>query len=379
MTSLAAMADDVAPRGTGPEPGKPIAKDEIDPELVNLRKGGPRIGIVTSAGVAILCAYLVVRLLPDLAYSREADTPARVTAAALSDNAFVEVPLQLHRAKAVRVRQSEFGIGMRAAPVAGTNDGVWVLMSGDGWSPAVPNAAYAGRVRELDDLPLADTLRSHVAANPGPSFATLPAARAAFAGGALETVGGDRVTVGAGDRVELDVALPDAATIVVTYNKRLPGLSVWVEALAAAGIAMKGEPRDVTDYTARFDAAEGVPSVTDKLNKAGIYARVEPVTSTLVTTWAELAKSGTGPITASGTTIDPSRIDLVRVTAKRTIPSSAKILVIGEVPGDYWYVLPLAIGLALLGAIAIWAGIRAIKRDYLNQRSVLIAKVAATD
>jgi hypothetical protein len=376
MTSLAAMADDAASstalRGER-EPGAPIAKNEIDPELVNLRKGGPRIGVVTAGGVAILCLYLVVRLLPDLSFSRQGDQPTKATAAALSDNGFVEVPLQLHRARAVRLRQSVAGIGMRAAPVAGSNDGLWVLMTGDGWAPAVPNAAYAGRVRELDDLPLADALREHVAAHPGPSFATLAGARAAYATGQLETVGGDRVVVGAGDRVELDVALPDAATIIVTFNKRLPGMSVWLEALTAAGIAMKGEPREVTDDTARIDAAEGIATITEKLNRAGLYARLEPVTTTLATTWGELVKAGTGPITVGGTTIDPARVDLIRVSAKRQVPGSARILMIGEVPGDYWYVLPLAIALALLGVFAIWALVRAIKRDFLAPRAAAAA------
>jgi hypothetical protein len=375
MTSLAAMADDAASTSAARsapeprEPGAPIAKDEIDPELVNLRKAPPRIGAITAAGVAILCGYLVVRLWPDLAFAREADTPARSTVAALSDNAFVEVPLQIHRAQAVRLRQAQGGIGLRAVPVAGSSDALWVLMTGDGWAPAVPNAAYAGRIRDLDALPLADALRDHVAAHPGPSFATLPDARAAFASGTLTTVGGDQVKVAPSDKVEIDTPVPDASVIIVTYNKRLPGLSVWVEALKAAGITLAGEPRDVTDETARVDVKDGVTAATDKLNKAGLYARIEPVRTTLSTTWGELAKAGAGPITIDGAAVDNARIDLIRVFAKRHVPGSARVLVIGEVPDDYWYVLPLVIGLGLLGAIAIWALARAIKRDYLAPRA----------
>lgn len=373
------MADDDAPpaaaRTTTPEPGAPIARDEIDPELVNLRKGGPKIGAITAGGVAILCAYLIMRLLPDVTFSRQGDTPARTTAAAMTDNQFVEVPLQIVRAQAVRLRQTNGGIGLRAAPVAGSSDALWILMTGDGWAPAVPDAAYAGRVRDLDALPLADALRDHVAAHPGPSFATLAAARAAFATGELTTVGGNKVVVAPGDRVEVDMPVADAATIIVTFNKRLPGVSVWVEALTAAGIAMKGAPHDITDDTARIDAAEGAASIMDKLSKASLYARVEPINTTAVTTWGELAKAGAGPVTLDGKPVDDARIDLVRVSAKRHIPGSARILVIGEVPEDYWYMLPLVIGLGVLGAIALWALGRAIKRDYLAPRAA--AKPAA--
>lgn len=375
------MADDDAPPAAAriqtPEPGAPIARDEIDPELVNLRKGPPKIGVVTSAAVSILCAVLIVRLLPDLSFSRQDDQPTKTTVAALSDNQFVEVPLQIVRSQAVRLRQTNGGIGMRAVPVAGTSDALWVLMTGDGWAPAVPNAAYAGRVRELDDLPLADALRDQVAAHSGPSFATLAAARAGFASGQITTVAGDIVTVAPGDRVEVDMPVADAATIIVTFNKRLPGVSVWVEAIKAAGIAMKGEPHDITDVTARIDAAEGVASIMDKLSKASLYARVEAVNTTAITTWGELAKAGAGPVILDGKPVEDARIDLVRISAKRHVPGSARILMIGEVPGDYWYVLPLVIGLGLLGIIAVWALIRAIKRDYLAPHAAKPATAAA--
>jgi hypothetical protein len=368
MTPLAAMADDVStnkPR----DPGAPVGRDEIDPELVNLRKGGPKFGVVTCAGVAILCLYLVYRLMPDLGYAREPDAPAKLRMTAeLADNTFVELPLTIERARAIRLRQQAGGLGMRAVPVAGSGDAVWVLMTGDGWAPAAPNAAYAGRVRELDDLPLADALRGQVRAHPWPAFATLASARAAFAGGPLTTVAGDPVAVAPGDRVELDVAVPGTAVVVITYSKRLPGLAAWVEAVKAAGVPLVGEPRDVTDDTARLDVAIGADEANQKLTAAGLYARVEPVNTTLATTWGELSKTaaGAGSIAIAGTSIDPARVDLVRVFVAHRIPASARVIVVGELPADYWYVLPLVIGLGVLALLALWALVRAIKRDLLT-------------
>jgi len=375
MSTLAAMADDVAPTSAEAphEPGAPVHRDEIDPELVNLRKAGPKFGVVTSAGVAILCAYLIVRLLPDLSFSRAGAKPVPATAGELDgdlDNRFVEVPLPLIRARAVRLRQTQGGLGLRAVPVAGHDDSVWVLMSGDGWSPAVPNAAYIGRLRDLDALPLADALRAQVAAHPGPSFATLQAVRqAATEGGPLLTVSGDHVTAAPGDPVEIDVPVTDAAVLIITFSERFPGLATWLPAITAAGIPIKGEPRDVTDDTARLDVTISVADVNQKLTAAGLYARVEPVTTTLSSTWGELAKAGVGPIVIGGATIDDARIDLVRITAKRRVPDRARVLVLGEVPEDYWYMLPLAIGLGVLGLLALWALARAIKRDFLAPRA----------
>jgi hypothetical protein len=367
MTPLAAMADDVSTKPR--DPGAPVGRDEIDPELVNLRKGGPKFGVVTCAGVAILCLYLIYRLMPDLGYAREPDAPAKLAMTAeLADNTFVELPLRIERARAIRLRQQAGGLGMRAVPVAGSGDAVWVLMTGDGWAPAAPNAAYAGRVRELDDLPLAEALRDQVRAHPWPAFATLASARGAFAGGALTTVTGETVAVAPGDRVELDVAVPSTAVVVITYSKRLPGLAAWVEAVKAAGVPLAGEPRDVTDDTARLDVAIGADEANQKLIAAGLYARVEPVNTTLATTWGELAKlgAGAGPIAIAGTSIDPARVDLIRVFVDHRIPASARVIVVGELPADYWYVLPLVIGLGVLALLALWALVRAVKRDLLT-------------
>jgi hypothetical protein len=368
---------DVAPAPVSPaaaprEPGAPVGRDEIDPELVNLRVPGPRFGIVSSAGIAVLCLYLVVRLVPDLGFSRDDDTPRKTAVSELDgdlENRYVETPLAIVRGHAVRLGPAKVGVGMRAVPVAGTNDRTWLLMSGDGWASAAPNAPYAGRLRELDDLPLADALRQQVREHPGPSFATPAEARRAGSGGTLATVTGDTVQVAANDRVELDLAKPDAAVVVITYSKKLPGLAAWVEAFTAAGIPMKGEPRDVTDDTARIDVMIGADETRAKLDAAQIYARVEPVNTTVALTWSAYTAAGDGPLVVDGTTIDRTRIDLVRVFAARSVPAGAHLLVVGEAPADYWYVLPLALGLALVAALALWAFVRAVKRELATPKA----------
>lgn len=358
------------PVDTAKDPGAPFPKGEIDPELVNLKKDRPPVRAVTAAGVAILCGYLLFRLYPDLVFSRQADKPTPTTIERLAEDAFVEVPLPIERSRAVRVRQDHGSAGMRAAPVAGTGDRLWVVMTGDGWAPAVPEAAYTGRVRAVDDVPFADALRAQVAAKPAPAFATLAATRAAFASGQLATVTGDTVRVAPGDAVAIDVPIPDAAVLLIRFNERLPTPAAWVTALEAAGISASAM-RDITDYRARLDvkAPDAVASTRAKLEAAKLFVpEIEPVRETVTTTWGELAKAGAGPIVAGGETIPDDRIDLVRVDVARSLPADARVILVGEVPAQYWYVMALFVSLALLGAMSVWALVRAIKRDYLGPK-----------
>jgi hypothetical protein len=376
MTSFAAMAADTAkPK----DPGAPFPKGEIDPELVDLKKDRPPIRVVTATGVAILCTYLVIRLLPDLAFSRQDDKPVATKIDKLTDDAFVEVQVPLERARAVRVRQDMGGAGMRAAPVAGTNNKLWIVMTGDGWGPAVPEPVFTGRVRAVDDVPFADALRAHVAGNPAPAFATLDQIRAAFAGGELATIHGDKVRVAPGDAVELEVPVPDAAELLIRFNEKLPSPAAWVTALEAAGISASAM-RDITEYKAKVDVKvpDAVAATTAKLAAAKLYVpEINPVRKTVKTTWGELAKAGAGPVVIGGETIDDARIDLVQVTVARAIPADARLVLVGEVPEQYWYVLYLSIALALLGAMAVWALVRAIKRDYLSPQQPAAAEAEA--
>src|SRR3954466_4909458 len=69
MRLALAMAADV-PAPEPREPGAPIPKDEIDPELVSLR---PRtqVGLLTSLAIVVFCIHLAVKLLPDFRFARE--------------------------------------------------------------------------------------------------------------------------------------------------------------------------------------------------------------------------------------------------------------------------------------------------------------------
>ena len=53
----------------------------------------------------------------------------------------------------------------------------------------------------------------------------------------------------------------------------------------------------------------------------------------------------------------------------RDIPSGAYAIMVGEKPADYWYVLPVAILVLLIGLLFGWALVRAVKRDLLAPKA----------
>lgn len=65
-------------------------------------------------------------------------------------------------------------------------------------------------------------------------------------------------------------------------------------------------------------------------------------------------------------TVPESEVELVGLYAARGIPDGAYAVIVGEKPADFWYVLPITIGLALIALVFVWALARAIKRDLLT-------------
>src|SRR5687768_6225955 len=64
------------------EPGAPIAKDAIDPDLVKLARTKLQIGVLTCLGILVLCVYFIFRLGPDRRFASEDDRPPTIKAAA---------------------------------------------------------------------------------------------------------------------------------------------------------------------------------------------------------------------------------------------------------------------------------------------------------
>lgn len=359
------------------EPGAPIARGEIDPDLVKLARSRPKIGLVTAAGIAFLSLWFVIRLNPDRRFAGEAAprpvTVADVLAGKVATDARIEVPAEPLIAHAVRASVAKNTLGLRVVPVRGTADRLWIAAPGDGWDPPSLDG-YVGRLRKLDDLPFADATRAWVTGHPAPVFATVAALRAGAKDNQVTTVAGDPVALADTDAIAADTIDPAAATIVSTFNERLPDLAAWTAALAKANVtgATPGKPDDALGQV-RFAVALPVTQVTSLLESAGLWAaRVEPVSRHLEATWGQLRASvvaGAGRLAFATASVPDGELDLVGLYVAHPIPADAYVVVTGELPEDYWYVLPVTVALAILFLVFTWAFVRAVRRDLLPTRA----------
>jgi hypothetical protein len=382
---VAAMAEEVTSESS--EPGAPIPRDQIDPELVKLSRPRPRIGVVTAAGVVFLCAYFLWKLGPDRHFAGEPSEPRNVTVAdvvagKVADDSYIAVDAEPLMAHTIRSSVKPGALGLRVVPARGSAEKLWIVLPGDGWGE--PNTkGYTGRVRELADLPMAESIAAFLAKNPRPMFATIDAVRAGLASGTVTTVAGDKLGVRDGDRVAYDVVDPTAATVLCTYTAVQPeshpdvkgepvappvappaatgetmGVANCSKALSDAGLAVSGAPA-VGRQQAKFmiTGPDAVATARKKLEEAKLWGTtVEPVTQHFETTWGKLKEPGQ---------LAAPQLDLLGIYVTRGIPDGALVLLTGEQPAELWYVLPVTIVVGLIGLLFLWAFVRAIKRDLL--------------
>lgn len=365
------------------DPGAPIARDAIDPELIRLSRSRPKVGLITAAGLVFLCGYFLVRLSSDRHFAGRDPTPERVTVADVIGKAMeVDRLVSLEGAQpnvgaAIRTATSPVSFGLRVVPVRGTGHRLWLAMPGDGWSrPAL--GPYTGRLRHLSDMPFATAVATYAAQHPRLVFATVSAVRAGFATGSVRSVDGDAIAVAEADRVALDVVDASTAEIVGVLSERLPSPAAWASALTSAGIAVTAPPK-TGDNSVRFtvNVDGNRAGIESKLEAAKLWAaRVEPVTQHFETTWGVVKSSPANalriersPEGANAKVIADEHIDLIGLYVAQSIPSDAHVVIVGERPDDYWYVWPISICLGVMGAMFVFALIRAIKRDLLPTRT----------
>ena len=361
----------------GPEPraaGEPIARDQIDPDLVKLARARPRVGVITAAGLVFLCIVFLWlgphRLCPARRTEPKPVRVADVLAGKVELDELVVLTAEPLISRAIRATKSKGSLGFRVVPVRGTGDRLWLAVSGDGWEPPA-TAGYVGRLRRLDDLPFAVATRAYAAERPRPVFAAPAAVRAGFASGSVVTVAGDTVALTDRDAVAVEVIDPAACSIAASFNERLPDTAAWLAALARAGVVptSTGAP-DPALGQVRFQVAAAGAAITTRLETAGLWAaRVEPVTRRYETTWSTLRASSPAGLTFGTQALPDAQIELVGLHVARAIPDDAYALVTGESPDDYWYVMPITVALAAILLVFSWALVRAVRRDLLPARA----------
>jgi hypothetical protein len=352
--------------------GRPIARDEIDPELISLPRLRGRIGPLLAASMVVFSVYLLLRLTDDLAFSRqghepaELESPAALLAQGDIDNRYVRMPAAPDRAFAARMQVSRANQGSRLAPAQGSNDRLWLMIDGSVWTAGILyEEVYAGRVRELDDLPFAEPLRQHVAQRPpAPRFVTPGAVRTALtaAAGTVASPAGDAIAVSAETPVHVYQTAPDRVRIEAIPTERLPDAAAWSRALTEIGVggpeataarpeAMPGGPGWLFTVPATGD----VEAIETALRDARLVpaARVLPLEIVHETTWGQLAARDDALMVA-GTAVPWSQISWVTPIVPRVVPEVAWVLVADESPASYWYVLPLCAVLGIAALLFTW-------------------------
>ena len=362
------MADPKAP--PDPElsahPGRPRGRDEIDPELLVIPRSRARVGWLLALSVLVFCGYFLVRLRGDLMFALAGGDPEQVSdpaAVAGADvNSYVELRAVPDRATLLRVFASDAADGHRLSPVLGTGDRVWLMFAGGHWSEQPTyDEVVRGRVARLGDLPFYDDLLEHLASRP-------PALRGvspdhldeAMASGVVRDVGGDEVRLAPDTQVTIAQRVAGEARVTGFRTDTLSDEPTWRDALVKAGVLVPdaklvSETPDA--WTWEASAPDGVDALAARLVEQKLFAaRAEAVDRQHETTWKDmkaiLGKVPRGEITS------------VLVAVPRSAPADARVVITTERPGDFWYVLPLAIffGLfALLFAWALWRALRAVK------------------
>lgn len=380
------MADD---RTDDTDAGAPIGKDTLDPELISLRRPAPRIGVVAAAAVLLLCVVLMVRLRHDLAFSRVSGTPQPVrvedlAAGKVGDDSYVTFSAPADAAAAIRAQVTPANPGRRVRPVAGTDDRLWLAEPGDAWGPASHDHVVTGRLRSMRAVRFGAPVSRALAAGAWPRFiagADLATARQASAtGGELRLVDGSRLAVTGATELELWLPDPGQAVVVGTFSKRHPDVAAWTAALASAGVIAPGAaPLSTSDALVRWvvQRPDAIASINQQLEAAALWgARVEPSPVRVRATWAELVATpaGLGLPGRAGAPIPWSAIDVAAVWAPRTMPAAARVVITDERPGDYWYLTPLYVGLAVIAALFAWALAMAVRRQFFDEPSVRAAR-----
>lgn len=329
-------------------PGRPLGPDEVDPELLKLSKPRTNVGWLLSLAVVVFCAYWMIQLRSDLAFSRQGGEPTRVDAAKVGEvdsDSYVTLRSTPDRARVARIHYGA-DIGSHVAPILGSNGKLWLLTSASAFSDHdLGGDVYAGRVKRLSEMPFYDKLREFFATRP--VYEPLPAqtAMAALASGAgeIKTAHHDTLELEPGAAVEVVQRKAGVARIVATASDRgyRDELS-WRNALAGAGVLGRDTPPitgTATSWTYEVPAPDGLRAIKRALAEHQLSdAAVIPVETVYTTSWGKLVARDS-ELVVGDRAMPVSEITTVAVSYRPPVHGDAVIVVANEKPGDYWYIL----------------------------------------
>jgi hypothetical protein len=369
-----------SPAATPPS-SSPGRGDEIDPELISLKRKRAGIGPILAAAVIVLCGYLLITLRHDFAFALRAKDAARfgdvregyAAGKSVPDNAFVAALARPDLANPGWLRGKQ-AIGYRVASVLGSSGRLWIHITDDSRAgPAVYDLGYTGRTRRIADLAFAEELRAYLATLPPQPHWVSADVLASSAGGAqLKDVHGDTVAVTGDTPIELDERVAGVALVTLYTNDTIKNEAGARAALVTAGFQPAATTAKATDRSWTFEvpAPDGLPGLRAAISKANLYAAMasdsvadeivrhagnwKDVTVDTAARQVKLADGGSFPLASVASLI---------AYVKPTLPADAEILLVGEQPADFWYVLPLYGLLVLVMGLMVWALVRGLRTD----------------
>ncbi len=357
--------------------GRPRDPDEVDPELVSLARPRGSVGPLLSLSIVVFCVYIIVRLLPDFSFSRQGDTPRQISNPGeiadedgASSEEFVVLRAVPDQSFVAHLSGTHARYGHRIAPVLGSNAELWLLEEDTPWaSESVHSQLQVGRLRRLDDLPFADGLRQYVREQPpGMRFVPDTAVKEALSAGRDSVIDafGDRIAVTAETPVTISEVVLDQARIEA-FRASLKDEESARAALVAAGL-LTGAEKPTTTTKEMFvyvvPAPAGLEAIRTQLVAAKQFgARAEPVRRSHETTWSALGATSDALTISETSSIPWLHISSIAVTVPRAVPADAMVLLTGERPGSFWYLIPLYVVLGVFVLLFLWALVQYFRHD----------------
>ncbi len=332
--------------------------DEIDPELVSLRRRVP-VGPILVASVLGFALLMMVRLRHDLSYAREPEKPAdlgriRDHAPPLPDNAHVSFTGEVDAWMPARLRGTQT-TGRRLAPVLGTSGAVWLDEAGEAIDEKPPyDGRFSGRLRRLDDAAFATELREFVAKLPPRPRFVYPEALTTGQLPAVD-VHGEPLTVAPDTAVTVEERVPDVAIVTMVRTDTIADEAAAVKALQDLGLVFTPVPVEKTDASWTFQVNATPDAAAAKLRDGRLFgAAAEAKIVEHTGRVAELQVTSDGVVIA-GHPVGRAAIDHLEILVPMTIPAEAWVLLTGDTPARLWYMPPLYGGLAVISLLMGWA------------------------
>jgi hypothetical protein len=319
-----------------------VVNDEVDPELVNLRRRFP-VGPVLALSVLGFSLLLMWRLRADLAYAQQGDTPQDLGPAAVLDtavdNRFVTLTGQPDAVAPARVRGVQEA-GHRLAPFLGSSDRVWLHEAAEAAdTPAHYDNRWSGRLRRLADTGFAESLRAHVAAAP-------PRPDVVFDPRALPDARGTRVTI--------YQTVPGTARVTFVATDEITDEAAARAALAGLGYTV-GAPVESSDRSWIYEVPAAPDEVGARLRAARRFgAQAEPKVVAHDATAGDVALFP-DRIVVAGAAIPRAAVDHAVFWVAPALPADVWVLMAGDTPAALWYMRPLYVLLAIIVLLMLWA------------------------